>query len=196
MWHDVPVARTKLGPALRVGRELRYRALPELVGRAITLRSFDDARPALCGLVAPVLGPNAPWEPPASLHGALAKYGLIDTEFAAPAALLDHPTTERGIPVARRMGFAPRRGERWDDLPGAEDPYCFEELVRDLDQCRLKLFLQDGAPDDARTARLIDAMRRKVPLALPDDYFPSELRVVDACLTNSSFIWFNAHFYL
>jgi hypothetical protein len=188
--------RIKLGSALRVGRELRYRALPELVGRAITLRSLDDARPALCELVAPVLGPDAPWEPPANLHGALAKYGLIDTELAAPFALLDHPTTERGIPVVRRMGFAPRRGERWDDLLEVEDPHCFEELARDLDQCRLKLFLHDGAPDDPRLARLIDATRRNVPLALPDDYFPCELRVVDACLTNSSFIWFNAHFYL
>ncbi len=187
---------TRLGSALRVGRELRYRALPELVGRAVTLRSLDDVGPELRGLVAPVLGPDAPWEPPSNLDGALAKYGLIDTEFPAPAVLLDHPTTERGIPVVRRMGFAPARGERWDDLAEVEDPCCFEELARDLDQCRLKLFLHDGAPDDARMARLAEAMRRKVPLALPDDYFPCELQVVDACLTNSSFIWFNAHFYL
>jgi hypothetical protein len=190
------VGESKLGLALRIGRGLRYRALPELVGRAITLRSLDDARAALRELVAPLLGPGAPWEPPTSLDLALAKYGLIDTEFAASAALLDHPTTERGIPVARRMGFAPRRGERWDDLPGAEDPYCFEELARDLDQCRLKLFLRDGAPDEPRMERLSDAVQRKVPLTLPDDYFPCKLEVIDACVTNSSFIWFNAHFYL
>jgi hypothetical protein len=192
----VPVGQTKLGLALRLGRELRYRELPELIGRTITLRSLDDARPALCGLVAPLLGPDAHWEPSSFFDGALAKYGLIDTEFAAPTALLDHPTTERGIPVLRRMGFAPRRGERWDDLPEVEDPYCLEELARDLDQCRLKLFLQDGAPHDSRMTRVADAMQREVPLLLPDSYFPCEQRVIDACVTNSSFIWFNAHFYL
>lgn len=186
---------------LRLGRELRYRALPELVGCRIAVASLDAIGPALRALVAPWLPPDARWHPNKYLAVALAKYGIVDTSFDAPAALLDHPATQIGVPVLRAHGMVPKRGERGDDLgsglDGLDGRQCLEQLVEELDErrCALKLFLEDERPAELHNSVVISAAREGRPLALPRDYFPRELAVTDACVTNAPFIWFNTHFY-
>jgi hypothetical protein len=68
------------------------------------------------------------------------------------------------------------------------DPtWVLEELVRDLDapHAFLKLFVEvEGGVD----------MRARINL--PPGYFPRAFTVVDACVTNASFIWFAKHFCL
>lgn len=174
----------------RLGRELRYRALPELVGRTIEPDSVDAVLPALGSLVEPWLGTAPAWLAHTHLPGALAKYGLIDIACSAPPSLL--ADASRGISVLRANQFLPAKGQRWDDDvqggPFDGDPTCLEELVSELDRntCWLKLYLVEADGES----------RRGLRLKLPPGYFPRRFVVDDACVTNASSIWFHKHFYL
>ena len=194
----------KVNPILlRLGRHLRYRELPELVGQRIVARSLAGIEGALRALTQDVIPPSATWLRNMHLEGALAKYGLIDTELAAPRTLLDHPSTLAGIPVLRHTGFLPPHGSRWpdgsdDDLADAGLDALLEDLADDFDPNRvvLKLYLQDDISQDEHARHLMATMRTKGQLALPADYFPRSFTVESACVTNAGFIWFARHFYL
>lgn len=180
-------------------RDLRYRALPELIGRTVELASLKSVESSLRQLLEPLLPPGAKWLVNSHLEGALAKYGLIDTSFVAPAALLDHPSTEAGGPVLRAHGFAPPAEERpADGDPFFEDPTCLEELADDLKEgvCVLKLFLEDGFTWETRMAQAKAGSSKAILGRLPADYFPRQMKVVDACVTNAAFVWFHTHFYM
>lgn len=183
----------------QLGRSLRYRSLPALIGQRVRLTSLADLEPALRALTMSWLPADARWEGNEHLEGALAKYGLVDTELAAPVALLDHATTQRGIEVLRTHGFLPRRGETWNE-PDDKDLMlgCLADFADDFDPADavLKLFLEDNVPAELRLPLLRDAIANNRPLVLPAAYFPRELAVTDACVTNARFIWFNDHFYM
>jgi hypothetical protein len=178
---------------LRLARELRYRPLAHLIGRRVRVDSLAGVELALAGLAGDVR-----WEANVHLEGALAKYGLVDARGAAPHAWLEHSGTLPGIATLRACGFVPARGERWEehdlsDFGGANA--LLEQLVEDLGErrCICKLMLRDDIPDAEHQARLMKAKRG---LRLPATYFPRTFEVVDACVTNSDFVWFARHFYL
>jgi hypothetical protein len=107
------------------------------------------------------------------------------------------PDTQRGVALFKELGFILPPEDRADfaDMFGDDDQLFFERLIEDLDaqSCVLKLFLEDGIGFEARMERI----KATSPLlTLPSDYFPRELTVTDACVTNSGFVWFTKHFYL
>jgi hypothetical protein len=182
---------------LRIARELRYRPLPALIGRRVEIASIASIEGMVRDLASLYLPFDARWQPPEMLEGALAKYGLIDTELSAPEHLLDIPDTQRGLELMRELGFLVSAEELAElaEALGDGGEFCFEQLIADLDarSCVLKLFLQDEIAFDARIARF---KATALQLVLPVDYFPRELVVIDACVTNARFVWFNKHFYL
>ncbi len=184
-----------IAPLLRLGRGLRYREIPELIGQRLFVDSVAAIEVAVRGLV-PWLSPDAAWGDSSS-ELALFKYGIADIELRVSPSLLDHPSTSTGLDVARRQGFLPRRGERWEELDDAIG--CLAAFAEDFDpaSCVLKLFLRDNIPEREHMRWLMAAAReRPRSLALPVGYFPRELVVEDACVTNAGFIWFCTHFYL
>ena len=68
-----------------------------------------------------------------------------------------------------------------------EDVGFLDLLVEDVEanEAIIKLFL-----------KTVKAQSMSRSLKLAANYFPRTFVVEDACLTNSSYVWFNKHFYL
>lgn len=164
----------------QVARGLRYRTLDHLVGRSIVVRDLNameeavrvglgDDFPAECRLVAP-----------SSIHGAVAKYGILDLDFSAPAERLGE--AKGGVRLLRELGFLPTEEMKQD----GDASLCFEMLLEDIVANRVfvKLFMEGGRPEEWKELRI------------PEGYLPRPFRIIDACVTNASGIWFLKHFYL
>jgi hypothetical protein len=167
----------------RLVSKLRYRALPELVGRSIEVPGVDAVVPALRALIEPWAGPDAPWAPGCNwaeehLHGTIGKYGLIDTWFAAPASLLNGALAGRAVLKANGI----------DEGDDSGEGISVEDLAKDFDpsSCVLKLYLQDRIPYDVRRT-----WRDGEPAV-----FPRRFTVEDACATNARGVWGSKYFYM
>jgi hypothetical protein len=126
-------------------------------------------------------------------EGAVAKHGILDLRFTAPADMLAGDVLT-GVPLLRELGFLPG-GEAGPQTRVCDDPTCLEMLKEDLDEGRawLLLFLEGGRRgDDART----DGADGHVSFRVPGGYLPRPFRVVDACVTNASGVWLWKHFYM
>jgi hypothetical protein len=184
----------------RLGRELRYRKLP-VIGQSLRITSLAEVEPVLRQLVAPWVTADAPWDG-CELLGGLAKYGLLDRWFTAPAALLDDPSTLVGAAALRENGLGgqrePDEDPELEEMTAAAEAGCLVDLATDLDAgtCLLKLFLEDDLPGEQHSKHLIESYRATGELSLPANYFPRAFVVTDACVTNASGIWFGKHFYL
>jgi hypothetical protein len=125
------------------------------------------------------------------LEGVLAKYGLIDVRLSvsirhlAACSLIDGKTL-------RELGFV-LSAEDKDSLSknaldtDGEDVGLLDLLVEDVEanEAMIKLFLKATETQSPRFS-----------LKLAENYFPQTFVVEDACLTNSSYVWLNKHFYL
>lgn len=178
---------------LRLARELRSRRLPELIGRYVHLESVADVEPCLRALLVRWVPAGARWHE-CNAEGTLAKYGLIDARFDAPRALLDDPSTQVGLAVLRAAGVIPTPGEPPPET--LEGGTCLPDLAAELDQCSLDLYLEDRLPDHGRIERVKAAHLARKPLTPPPGYFPRDLVVTDACVSNAPYLWFLTHFYL
>jgi hypothetical protein len=179
-----------------IARGLRYRPLGHLVGRDIPVADLDRLEDA----VRRALGPDFPaacrlaGPDPGDRASTVAKYGLLDLRFAAPAGLLGgEPQT--GVPLLRALGYLPGSGAGSQHRV-CDDPTCLELLRDDLDAGRtwLLLFLEGGPPGAGARADGADnlAAFRHVPAG----YLPRPFRVRDACATNARGVWLWKHFYL
>jgi hypothetical protein len=128
--------------------------------------------------------------------GCLRKYRLLDLSFDVHGAL---PHTDPvDIRFLKEMGFLIDEKNNIDSgpiLPGCDDAGLLLDLIKDLDKktWTIKVFLQD--PE----LRIAVAENRLSQLGLSfkqESYFPHELPIVDACLTNCSMIWLFKHLYL
>jgi hypothetical protein len=178
-----------------VARGLRYRPLEHLIGRLIEVADLAEVEHAVrlalgpdlpegCRLVGPELR---------SREGAVAKYGILDLRFSAPAELLSGEA-RTGVPLLRELGFLPG-GEVGPQHRVCDDPTCLELLQDDIaaGQVYLRLFLAGGRPgEEARLA----GPDGQVHLRIPQGYLPRPFRVTDACVTNASAVWLWRHFYL
>jgi hypothetical protein len=178
-----------------VARRLRYRPLGRLVGRIAEVRDLGQTEDA----VRLALGPELPegcrlaGPEPGFLLGAVAKYGVLDLHFTAPADLLSGDTSS-GVTLLRELGYLPG-GEAGPQNRVCDDPICLEMLQEDLDEGRtwLLLFLEGGRPGgDAR----VEGADGHVSFRMPEGYLPRPFRVIDACVTNAGGVWLWKHFYL
>ena len=165
----------------RVAKQLRYRTLPELIGRSILIPSIRD----ILGTVAASFELGSPVNPDARFEGMIAKYGILDLEFHSLQPNLGRQD-RGGVALLKELGFV--QEERAEENLDEED-WCLQELEKSItDRQVVKLFLESDIDLDSNPLRAKGILR-------PSD-LPSTFVVTDACLTNSSFVWINKHFYL
>src|SRR6266849_3607096 len=134
----------------KVARGLKYRPLPGLIGKRVTIQSANSV-PANIGAMLdrsfplPVRfsGPQEPW-----LTGALAKYRILDLTFALDA-LEWKPGDTAGISLLKEFGFIIQRNEVsedvWESMSQDDDPTCIMSLDEDIgrSQALLRLFVEE-----------------------------------------------------
>jgi hypothetical protein len=167
--------------------------LPKLIDRRVEVGSLDSFESDLFA----ILGGDLPADSRLisldrfHLEGAIAKYGLIDVKLSvsnrhlASCSLIDGETL-------RELGFILSPEEK-DSLSKnaleteGEDVGFLDLLVEDVEtsDAMIKLFLTTA-----------EAQPMSASLKLAANYFPRMFVIKDACLTNSSFVWLNKHFYM
>ena len=185
---------------LKVARGLQYQHLPEIIGADVTIDSLSLIFDSVSDLAQQhcSISPATPDDLEAvnrKLAGPIGKYGLIDFEFAVDAKI-DGTKTDN-IQLLRDFGFSPAKdGESEDQMFFDDDPeYCVREIHDQIsrDQVWLKLFFRTTSLELSEMDWK-NKLRQTLNLELIQ--FPLSFRCVDACLTNSPFIWFSRHFYL
>lgn len=177
----------------KILRGLRYCSLPKLIDRRVEVSSLETFESDLFAILGGDLPVDGRLISPDKVHleGAIAKYGLIDVKLSvsnrhlASCSLIDGETL-------RELGFILSPKEK-DSLSKnaleaeGEDVGLLDLLVEDVEanEAIIKLFLKTA-----------EAQPRSPSLKLAANYFPRTFVVEDGCLTNSSYVWFNKHFYM
>ena len=180
---------------LNVARNLRYRTLDRLIGETLTIADRLTIREETSAFVTrfaegcTFAGPEQNF-----LDGQIAKYGLLDLRFNAPQAKLD-ATSPAGVPILRELGFVDGGMDKLAEELGGDSGGCIEELSEGIaeNKAHLLLYLESSEPNVSELS-MIDRMARVRDPATID--FPIAFTVIDACVSNSSFVWINKHFYL
>ncbi|MEM7624515.1 MAG: hypothetical protein AAF333_02685 [Planctomycetota bacterium] len=181
---------------LNVARNLRYRHLGDTIGQSVSVAGrhtiADDALAFVrryceeCGFE----GPQQKY-----LEGQIAKYGILDLSFRLPHKSLDENYVS-GVPLLRELGFdgSGINDEDWEGY-GDEKYAWFEELAKDIadESAFLRLFMRCSDPSVA-SGSVTEMMGRLRDFS--STKFPLTFIIVDACITNSTFVWMNKHFYL
>ena len=180
---------------LNVTRQLRYRTLTPMIGQTVTISgrtlvateatAFVNRFADGCCFAGP--GQNF-------LDGQIAKYGILDLHFDAPATMLDTDASG-SVPLLRDLGFIDNGIEDLIEKKTGDVGYCLKVLHEGIaeDKAHLLLFLESTDPDLLQMS-VMDRMRRIQDPSII--CFPVTFKVVDACITNSLDVWMNKHFYL
>lgn len=188
-----------------VSRDIRCRALPELVDRSVVLHKEETIVSDVEGCVQRLM-PDVQFSCNESkgVLFPLLKYGFLDLTWEIGS--VDWRTADvGGTSLLRELGFLISPKELLDQsdlLMGQDDdPTCLEELRDDITRRKsfLRVFLLEQPQRDLAESmiRLAEAggMTEEFASGFLSGYFPKEYVIVDACLTNAPFIWFHKHFY-
>ncbi len=174
-----------------LARTLRYRGLPELIGKIVKINAPTTVE-------ADVLTASGDWLPEQTrligppekyIERAMAKYGILDLTFSGQDTLLE-TQFESGIPLLKKLNFVigPERAKEMAVEMETDDPTCLTELAEEIEQKQtvIRIFLQ---------AEQIQGKGPHCLGHLQPDYLPRDFTIADACVTNSGFVWFHKHFY-
>jgi hypothetical protein len=197
---------SKMNIALRnVARNLKYRALPQLVGIKITVTSVASAVYDVTVQMKDRLPAGSQFQGPEEryIEVVIAKYGILDLTFAA-AEISWSSDDGAGIPLLEEFGFVVRESptEEGPGLLDSDDPTCLAELQDDIkrQEAVIRLFLEERPKRNMKEffsdSRKMESLSAGDMDPLLENYFPKTFEVVDACLTNAGFIWFHKHFYM
>jgi hypothetical protein len=186
----------KMALLKKILRGVRYSPLPKLIDQHVEVHSIETIEADLLTAFRNDLPPESRLisKERYYIEGALVKYGLMDVMFSVSSEYLDAcpPITGK---MLRDFGFALSPEDRENLAQNSaedfeEDTALWELLIEDLDKNQpiIKLFL--GSPNHDAMGGLRNL------LSGAKASFPKKLLVRDACLTNSSSIWFWKHFYL
>lgn len=180
---------TRLRHVRRAARCLRYKSLPQLIDHTITISSLGEISHAVQAWLDSLV-PNCKGIEANQALGPLAKYGILDLEFRAPRELL--PSRRAGVSTLKELAFFDGKDE-WAKLNGGEEDIFFVEDLADsmTDNAILKLFMKDAVTPITEIRQRWELMRDPSEMQ-----FPKQMRVLDACVSNSSCIWLLKHFYL
>jgi hypothetical protein len=196
-------------------RNVKYKRLQHLLGRSLTISSFDQIECEALGAVARDVPEGfRPTNSFKTFEGMLAKYGFLDLDFSMPRDLLTSGERINGRSI-HELGYSRPRGEARRQNEG--DRACLEILMESARESTtyLRLFLDSAWSRDAMK-RIHDAVKRQlsgknVSMEAYDEAFrsamfetidtlkksfPITFTIEDACLTNSDAIWLEKHFYL
>ncbi len=186
-----PNAIPGLSVIKELARSLRYLEIGELIGQEVNFTSIEKAPEELCSIVRQY-GINIESAPRDFSSIPFLKYGLLDYKFEFPSDFLARPQSLRFL---KELGFLLDKNEVDDGIfPDAG----FGFLEEMLDEVRanntfFKIILDSqGAYRGAHASNY----KKHWQSASPNQYFPCQFKVRDACLTNCSLIWLNKHFYL
>ena len=128
------------------------------------------------------------------LDGQISKYGILDLSFKAPSSLLDREA-EKGISLLQELGFIDAEERSLLDGEPDEEAVCLEQLRAAIErrETHLLVFLSSTEPDRSELTAAERLARLHDPAAVR---FPMVFTVTDACVSNSSLVWINKHFYL
>jgi hypothetical protein len=199
-------------------RKLKYRHLPELIGRQITISAITQVEEPILAAIAPAI--RATFRLKDSVEDlalVMRKYGFLDVTLISLEPLLA-PSDKINRAVIGELGYSTR-----PDNPGANlepdfkeqlgsDRACLEVLIEDIaEQTCLRLFLNskwsEGAPlrfvkqiNEERSRGVseedaVDAVASTFAERM-HGWFPVTFTVEDACLSNSDSIWLAKHGYL
>lgn len=179
---------------LNVARNLRYKTFTPMIGERIKISERTSISTEVASFVAR-FADGCSFDSPEQkyLDGQIAKYGLLDMQFTAPSTMLD-ADSKRGVPLLRELGFIDENAENLIEELDDDPAYCLEELRHGIAENKtyLLLFLKSSNQNVAK-------MSIRDQIACCDDQakiiFPIVFTVVDACVTNSSFVWINKHFF-
>jgi hypothetical protein len=166
---------------------LKYQEIPELMGRSLHISSAETAPEEVLNQCRDALPSSIQFLEP-GLKGRqdiIAQYGILDLTYGiAPEEL--QSLEPGGRSLADELGL-------FQDVEGMvqENGGWEAELWGDLAQGNgyVRLFLRTWehlTPEEREH-------RRKH--GLPRDFFIQTYRILDACLTNTSWVWFIKHFY-
>lgn len=172
-------------------RGLRYRTVDELVGGKLELSSIEKAPGQVCALIRPH-GIELSSEVRDLSAGAFLKYGLLDYDFVVVNSELA-PEPQR-VRFLKDLGFLPDKQDVNDGVFHDAGIGFLEEMVDEVRKNELLFKIVLDSQGAYRGAKGVP--QEKWMNADPDQYFPCEFIVRDACLTNCSLIWLNKHFYL
>lgn len=186
-----------------MGHTLRYRTVPELIGRMVVIKSLEEIDEVLRKLAGKWAAPQQRRDLAGDLAElTLLKHGLIDAELEAARGALEHAETLVGMEALRECGFVPKRGEQWTPEERRDAVGMATILAEDMVEGSgvLKLMLTDGGTSEAHIDFLLEELKAVggdfSKLKLRAEVFPMELKVDDACVTNSLHVWCARYFYL
>jgi O-acetyl-ADP-ribose deacetylase len=178
----------------QVARRLRYQTLDELVGQIITLCTLQTTL-ADIQVVLDKSYPGCVFAGPEEPNriGALAKYGLLDLRYNAPASLAA-TEAHRGLSLLKDLGLVWHPGEATWEIGNADTFGFVTDLLGDFDrnETLLLLFLEQRPKRTLPPPAEWEMCFRDPSLMT----FPKTMEIVDACITNSASVWLDKHFYL
>lgn len=151
---------------------------------------MDDVVDGLAGLL-PKSSANVC--PPAPGLPTVAKYGLLDLEFAVPAQEAEG-WHRPSVAQLRQLGLLRVHPATASNLGPVDDAdVCLSRLFEEVESQALLLKVILDVADDSLPAqqRIKDFVARSSGALLPATF-----RVRDCCVTNAPSLWLERHFYL
>jgi len=198
--------------------EFRYRSLTNLIGLEVTINSYDTRISDICESLGNLFPNECEFSFSNSTYGALVKYGILDQVFRVPNTILSS-NYQNGFTVLQELGVigSAQKITTIEEVEKMQDPSFYIDgsslhgiwMFLDPNQTLFKLFLRARSALTLRSflkrmifkakwKRMSVAARREFyrNRSLPHDFFPHRFKIVDACFTNSSSVWFDKHYYI
>ncbi len=166
---------------------LKYQELPELIGRSLHLSSAETAPEEVLAQCGQALPKSTKFYQPnqSDREKTIRRYGIVDLTYRIDPRELDHLEIP-GEALAATLGLY-QDIEAMIEYDGGWEAELWSDLAQGNAYVRLFLRTWEQLTPQEREHR------RKY--GVPPDFFISAYRIIDACLTNSHWVWFLKHFY-
>ena len=173
-------------------KRLRYATLDELIGRSLTVSTHVTLQEDVERFAREISAAELPLQVDVrNLCLQIAKYGMLDLSFQVAKDTFDC-SYRRGKEVIRELGFG-SDSDLADLFPEYEG--MMPDIASDLIEDKWHLLIFARMDDKGKTGpgMVASVLAEKDLSLLP---LPSEFRVLDACVTNTTYAWFAKHFYI
>lgn len=172
---------------------LKYQEIIDLIGRSLHISSAETAPEEVLEQCRDMLPISTQFYKPELTvrERTIAQYGILDLTYSIdPTVLVE--IQPGGESLAQELGLFQDRDLRLEDGDDGELDLWWElDLWTNLTerQAYVRLFLrmwEELTPEERENRR---------QHGLPSHFFVNSYRMIDACLANSSWVWFQKHFY-